>query len=97
MSTCATLLLCLMPSLYVEQGVSKMFPIRQPPPGHAYRYDRTEAVNPYSVTELGAEWVASRRFRVTLVGRHVSSIKRSDDAGDNSMEFRVRYYLRVQQ
>lgn len=90
----ALALVLLTPSVYVEQGVAGVFGAATAPVGYALPMDRTHVANPYSVSELGAEWTPTRRIKLTLAARHLSSIRTRSDSGDNTVEFRVRYYLR---
>lgn len=79
--------------LYLAGGIAYLDHTPAPGPYHwrYWRYDVTQVNDPYGVAELGyaKEW--GRKLLLELAARHESSIP-VNDFGQNSLEFRVRFY-----
>jgi hypothetical protein len=75
--------------LYLSAGMAYMLPHPSDPMGYWLR-DINQIVNPYGTLEIG--WHKDfGQFALEMAARHASSMPAAD-FGQNTLEFRVRFY-----
>ena len=80
-------------ALYLQAGAAYMLPHGSPQSyGWEYwRFDITEVRNPYGSLEVGFETDQDRHLSGSLSFRHLSSMTRGQDFGQNTVEVRVKW------
>ena len=75
---------------FLSTGVAKI-DHNNPPPNHAWAYDRPRFKDPYGIIELGDTVPVSKSVSFTLKARHFSSLATRVDHGDNTVELLVTW------